>query len=149
MTDSYVRLDDAAMSDLLRSPNGPVGRHVMDLGTQVRDRAAPKVGVSATGHGIGASGAQQHLRDALIVRPASDEKGFAVLVGAELGHAELHHRGTQPHVIRPRNVTVLRFPTSPGGATFVFAKEVNHPGTKPNPYLVDAARELGLEVRLA
>jgi len=149
VTDSYVRLDDAAMSDLLRSPNGPVGRHVMDLGNQVRDRAAPKVGVSPEGHGIGASGAQQHLRDALIVRLVSDEKGPAAMVGAELGHALFHHEGTAPHVIRPRNVTFLRFPTSPGGATFVFAKQVNHPGTKPNPYLVDAARELGLEVRLA
>lgn len=148
MTEGYVRFDDAGLADLFQSPNGPVGRHVAEVGNQVRERAATKVGVSPEGHGIGASGAQQHLRDALIVRIASDEKGVVALVGVELPHAEVHHQGSQPHVIRPRNVTVLRFPSSPGGASFVFAREVNHPGTKPNPYLVDAARELGLEVRL-
>lgn len=148
MTEGYVRFDDAAMAELLRSPNGAVGRHTSEVAEQVRQRAAPKVGVSPAGHGIGASGGQQHLRDALVTRPASDEKGFAVLVGAEIPHALFHHEGTAPHVIRPRNVTFLRFPTTPGGTAFVFAKSVNHPGTKPNPYLVDAAREVGLEVRL-
>lgn len=148
MTEGYVRFDDTAITQFLNSPDGPVGRHTAEVAEQVRQRAAPKVGVSASGHGIGASGAQQHLRDALITRPASDEKGFAVLVGAEIGHALFHHEGTAPHVIRPRNVTFLRFPSTPGGSAFVFARQVNHPGTRPNPFLVDAARELGLEVRL-
>ena len=41
--------------------------------------------------------------------------------------------GTRPHEIRPRRPGgVLRFTT--GGRT-VFARRVDHPGTKPNPFL--------------
>lgn len=47
--------------------------------------------------------------------------------------------GTRPHVIRPRAKQVLRFQV--GGRT-VFAKVVNHPGTKPNPFLDRALREV-------
>jgi len=40
--------------------------------------------------------------------------------------------GTSPHQIRPRFSTVLRFQS---GGDAVFAKLVNHPGTKPNNVL--------------
>lgn len=58
-------------------------------------------------------------------------------------------RGTKPHIIRPKNKSVLRFQSiytakttpnvlssSKGGASgdFVFAKEVHHPGTKPRNF---------------
>ena len=46
--------------------------------------------------------------------------------------------GTRPHEIRPVNAKALRF--NIGGRT-VFAKRVNHPGTKPNPYHEDTLRE--------
>lgn len=39
--------------------------------------------------------------------------------------------GTRPHEIRPVNKKALRFNI---GGRVVFAKKVNHPGTKPNPY---------------
>jgi hypothetical protein len=41
--------------------------------------------------------------------------------------------GTRPHEIRPkRSGGVLRFRI---GSTVVYARHVNHPGTKPNPFL--------------
>jgi hypothetical protein len=46
--------------------------------------------------------------------------------------------GTRPHVIRPRRAKALRFDM--GGRT-VFAKRVNHPGTKPNNFMAEALRE--------
>jgi hypothetical protein len=48
--------------------------------------------------------------------------------------------GTSPHEIRPRFASVLRFQS---GTDVVFAKLVNHPGTKPNDLLeqVKAATE--------
>ncbi|WP_327415386.1 hypothetical protein [Streptomyces sp. NBC_01233] len=46
--------------------------------------------------------------------------------------------GTRPHVIRPRRAKALRFDM--GGRT-VFAKKVNHPGTRANNFLGDALRE--------
>ncbi|MDK1473610.1 hypothetical protein QNO07_09280 [Streptomyces sp. 549] len=47
-------------------------------------------------------------------------------------------KGTRPHVIRPRRAKALRFRV--GGRT-VFARVVNHPGTKPNDFLSKALRE--------
>lgn len=48
--------------------------------------------------------------------------------------------GTVPHVIRARNAKALRFQM--GGQT-VFVRSVNHPGTKPDPYLDRAAEAAG------
>ena len=46
------------------------------------------------------------------------------------------HEGTRPHVIRPRFRQALRFQV--GGST-VFARRVNHPGTRGRPWLRNAA----------
>jgi hypothetical protein len=40
--------------------------------------------------------------------------------------------GTEPHIIRPSRRRALRFVT--GGRT-IFARQVNHPGTRPNTWL--------------
>lgn len=47
-------------------------------------------------------------------------------------------KGTRRHIIRPRHKQVLKFKI--GGRT-VFAKVVNHPGTKPNDFMVRALRQ--------
>lgn len=44
-------------------------------------------------------------------------------------------RGTRPHEIRPRTRQYLRFVTADG--RIVFTKLVHHPGTKPNPYMLN------------
>lgn len=43
--------------------------------------------------------------------------------------------GTKPHVILPRNKKVLRFTV---GGNVVYARRVDHPGTKPNNFLMKA-----------
>jgi hypothetical protein len=58
------------------------------------------------------------------------------------------HDGTKPHVIRPKNGKYLRWAgTTRGGnkskTNFIFAKEVHHPGTKPDQFIYQAA-ERGL-----
>lgn len=71
-------------------------------------------------------------------------------VTATADYAAAVHDGTRPHVIRPRVDTVfgphqqgapsaLRFTI--GGRT-LFRKMVQHPGTKPRPFLRDAAEEV-------
>lgn len=48
------------------------------------------------------------------------------------------HDGTGPHRIEPRDPNgVLRFTGSDGG--IVYAKYVNHPGTRPRPFLAEGA----------
>lgn len=64
-------------------------------------------------------------------------------VGHDTGrapHAKFVLFGTRPHVIRPKTKKALRW-AGPGG--FVFAKRVNHPGSKADPYL-ETARDKAL-----
>lgn len=82
------------------------------------------------------------------------ETSATVTVGG--AGAYLEH-GTKPHIIRPRNGKMLRFPgkgvaTTFGGrvrtgtarklgnAAYVFARVVHHPGTKAQPFLIPGAR---------
>jgi hypothetical protein len=51
-------------------------------------------------------------------------------------HAAFVHWGTPPHVIKPRDKKKLRFPV---GGAFAFARAVNHPGYKGDPYFLTVA----------
>lgn len=57
----------------------------------------------------------------------------------DVDYAQAVNDGTRPHVIRPRNARVLRFVV---GGQVVYAKFVNHPGTRANPFLDRALREV-------
>lgn len=60
-----------------------------------------------------------------------------VMVDHKAAHFVLY--GTRPHKIYPRRKGgVLRFTV---GGTVVFARVVNHPGTKPNNFLMKALME--------
>lgn len=48
------------------------------------------------------------------------------------------HEGTKPHIIRRKNKKVLRWPVE-DGTGFRFAREVHHPGTKPDQFVYKAA----------
>lgn len=53
-------------------------------------------------------------------------------------YAAAHHEGAKPHVIRPKNAASLAFRVH---GRLVFAKRVNHPGNRPNPYLARWLKE--------
>jgi len=55
------------------------------------------------------------------------------------------HEGTAPHTIKPKG-KYLRFKGS--GGNYVFAKSVNHPGTKANPFLTATSKKLTQEKTL-
>ena len=69
--------------------------------------------------------------------PIVSEGPFKVIGGitSYAPYSVFVHQGTRPHVIRPRNASALRF--NVGGNT-VFASSVNHPGTRPRPFLTNA-----------
>ena len=60
-------------------------------------------------------------------------------VGSELRYAPYVEFGTKPHRIRPISAKALVFTV---GATKVFAKAVNHPGSKEKPFLRPAFKEV-------
>lgn len=57
----------------------------------------------------------------------------------DVDYAQMVNDGTRPHVIRPKNAKVLRFVV---GGRVVYAKVVHHPGTRANPFLDRALREV-------
>lgn len=79
-----------------------------------------------------------NLRSLIKTEVSGDGMSATVSVGAEYG-ADVEY-GTRPHIIRPRNASVLAFPGA-GGET-VFAKEVRHPGTRAQPFMTPAAEQV-------
>lgn len=63
----------------------------------------------------------------------------SVTVGSDLEYAGYVNDGTRPHVIRPRRARALRFRV---GGRVVYARLVNHPGTRAKPFLDRALREV-------
>jgi hypothetical protein len=69
------------------------------------------------------------------------EIGWIIRVGATKSYAYYVHEGTHPHEIAASTKSALYFfwPKAPGGAGWAFYKHVNHPGTRPQPWLWRAA----------
>ena len=65
----------------------------------------------------------------------------SVIANAEYS-ADLEY-GTKPHVIEPKTAKALHFTTD---GQEVFTKRVNHPGTKPNPVMRNAAHKVQKQV---
>lgn len=123
-----VLIDGRKVAELMRSENGPVVRHLVSQATAVQEEAKRLVGVDSG-----------RLRSSIVKRFVQLPEGPAVEVGSEEPHALLHHEGTRPHMIFPKTARALRFEV---GGRVVFAQSVDHPGTKPNRYLVDALKVL-------
>lgn len=146
-----VRLDAAAVARLMGSPSGDGYKFLSVVAERVKVKYRAGVGVSKGPlHGTQlVRGKEKHLRDSIVKRPVKDSRGAAWLVGAVSPIAELHEKGTRPHVIVPRTAKALRFAVAGGSAIFsplggflVFTKRVNHPGTRPNPALARALEEV-------
>lgn len=74
------------------------------------------------------------LRKSISLRHRTAAYGQLVTINADNEIAYLHHEGTRPHMIYPKNGKVLHFRVGRGS---VFATAVSHPGTRKNPYLRD------------
>lgn len=88
------------------------------------------------------------LRNSIRSEPVTvvgDQVRSGVTAAAE--HAMFVHEGTRPHLIVARRAKALRFVMN---GQVVFAKSVNHPGTKRNPFMLRAlngeAPKLGFRV---
>lgn len=70
-------------------------------------------------------------RDIQVVRTAKNE---VVIGNTKLAEYALFvHNGTKPHTIKAKNKKALKTP-------FGYKKSVKHPGTKANPYLLNALK---------
>ena len=91
------------------------------------------------------------LERSVKTRVAEDgTKGIVFLDLSEAPYGAYVHNGTPPHVIRPKTVTMVpnkrRALRWVSGGQFVFAKSVQHPGYKGDPFLFDAMKSRSAEV---
>lgn len=115
--------DAVGMSYVLRHPNGPVGEYIRQRTGTLYVLARFQVGVK--------TGA---LYQSISFNVVSGASGIVGTVTASDAKALMHHNGTRPHLIFPRNAQTLRFYSR---GRIVYAKVVHHPGTKPNRFLTD------------
>jgi hypothetical protein len=126
-------LDGAAMQDLLRSPAGPVGRHMIERGELVKQGARAN-----------APRKSSCLQETIVKRVEENpETGFLIRIVSDTSPCSPDrrsysldvHEGTRPHIILPKQAKVLAFEM---GGELIFATAVRHPGTRAQPFLRDA-----------
>lgn len=111
-----IRLMDTARSSLTAEMGKAMRESVRDLHRQAV-REAPVNKQSGGGN----------LRQ-MIDSSSSATRGTVI---SRAKYSEYVHEGTRPHIIRPKRARVL---ANRRTGQF-FGRKVNHPGTRPNPYL--------------
>jgi hypothetical protein len=132
MSDVKLIIDGARMAELLRSPTGPVGRHLIERGEIVKQAAKTKA-PRRTGC----------LADSIVKRFEARAEGLAIIIQCDTtpcsperkSYALYVHEPTEPHQIVAKNGGVLSFIWH---GERVFFTSVSHPGWRGNPFLRDA-----------
>ena len=112
----------------LNTRKGSLWRYMERVGDEMVAGAKLQVGVR--------TGA---LRNSIHKRHLGNMSGQYLWIGSTKNYAYLHHEGTRPHLILPKEADgVLIFRK---GVRVISTKRVLHPGTKPNRYLSDQLRK--------
>lgn len=125
-------INQAALDELLHGHEGPVQRAAFRTAEAIKDVAATLINTSPAEHKDGSP----HLKDTGVVRPHA--RGWAVAFTAP--YAAAYHDGSVPHTITAKNTKSLSFVWPKANNTRVFFVSVDHPGTKPHPFLLEASR---------
>lgn len=118
-----VKFYPGVLDYVLNNPQGDVGLYLKKRSRMIVAAAKRQVGVD-TGR----------LRDSIEFLHLRDGRSQYAWIGSREAHALMHHEGTRPHTIVPREAPILRFTS---GSRIVYTRHVNHPGTRPNRYLSD------------
>jgi hypothetical protein len=143
-----VVMDGKALAILLRSTSGPVMRHMIREGEAVKQQAKRLVGVSKPdgleGYPNRKPRGRAHgaLRASIVKRVRVGVRGPYVEVGSDDKIALWHHEGTRPHKIPLSPKPPGKWLLFKKSGVVVWAKQVRHPGTKPNRFLTNALRVL-------
>lgn len=121
-----VVFNDAALFRLLESPEGPVAKDLLRRATNVETRAK----LNATGQHGGPRVRTGRLRASIHHELDLDARGLVARIGSNVEYARYVEEGTDPHRIVPLTKKALHWK---GAKHPVLA--VNHPGSRPYPYL--------------
>jgi hypothetical protein len=143
-----VILNPGAMAQLLKGPTGPVYRDLQVKGARVLAQARIECPKSAAGPSVpndrrrGRKRQPGDLARSQVMRNGSYNGEPAVFVGTQDPIGAFVHEGTVPHLILPKNGKHLVFYWGRAGRV-VYLKQVHHPGSKPNRWLIRSLRVLG------
>lgn len=121
-----LRLYKPVLNHFLNSPDGETGKYLRARAQVILTASRRQVGVD--------TGA---LRRSIHMIHHRNTRGQYYWIGSDNKIALMHHEGTRPHMIVPRQAQLLRFSV---GTRIVNTRLVRHPGTKPNRYLSDQLR---------
>ena len=120
-------IDGAKMHEMLHGKDGAVGKWMFGR-AQVVQMAAIAQCPKRT----------NKLSESIVKRMYETPGGLDVVIAAQQPYALYVHEGTKPHTILPKKAGgVLHFMID---GQDVFARSVNHPGTKANKFLTDNLR---------
>ena len=80
------------------------------------------------------------LRRSIRMQHTGSHVGQELKIGSTVKHAYMHHEGTRPHKIVPKDIDGRLVFFGKNQRKIIAVREVNHPGTKPNRYLSDQLR---------
>jgi hypothetical protein len=107
------------------------GRWAKASGPIAREAIRKRAPVGKTVNARGKQARSGALKDSVADRYSSSAGVSRVEIGTSASYASFVVKGTGPHVIVPRNARVLYFQV---GGVGVFARRVNHPGTRANDF---------------
>lgn len=123
------------LAEVLRGPQGPVVRRLLEDGELVKDEARRLVRVHTPVPGERRARKPGTLRDTTVKRVVERGGEVVVQVGSSDPITGYEHDGTPPHVITGRPLLVFYWPKV--GRVVAFPR-VNHPGTTGSRFLVRA-----------
>lgn len=124
---------DEIRAKLLRIGDALAKRALAETAEEIEGNVGEWAGRHTKPGGTGA------LFRSIVARPIGDGSQWEIGHDLQVApHALFVHWGTRPHKIKPKNKKMLRFPA---GGKFAFAREVNHPGYRGDPWLAEQAAE--------
>lgn len=128
-----IDFDEAAINRYLTDVNGPVGVFMERVALLVEAEAKRLAPVRKGGPGTPGGRLRASITHEVVL-----SGGVPVArVGSNVEYLLPVHEGSRPHIIVPKNKRALKFQKN---NKTIFAKRVNHPGNKPNPFLRDALK---------
>lgn len=127
---------DLSATDEIRRKLEQIGdalakRALAETAEEIEERVGEWAGRHTKPGGTGA------LFRSIVARPLGDGSQWEIGHDLQVApHALFVHWGTRPHKIKPKNKKRLRFPM---GGKLAFAREVNHPGYRGDPWLAEQA----------
>lgn len=121
-----IRFDDAQIDNMLHGPTGAVGRYMARKATEHVAASRALAGKSSGRLARSISWDRRRLK-----------RSQRIIITADVSYALYHHEGTKPHIIRAKRGGSLKFSSR---GRVVRVNSVNHPGTKPNPFLTAPIR---------